>query len=126
MTVKSSWRKPFLATLAKTLNVTASCREAKVSRAVVYRARETSATFAKQWDDATDQAVDVLEAAAFTRAVTVSDGLLQFLLKAHRPGMYRDVSRVQHTGGDDGAIDVTLSIMDLAKQAAERGEDGAG
>jgi len=42
------------------------------------------------WDDAVDAAVDALAAEARTRAFDGSDVLLMFLLKAHRPQVYRD------------------------------------
>jgi hypothetical protein len=103
-----SWWAPFLDALGKSAVVLLACRAAGVSRATVYRHRARSGRFARRWDDALEDAVDMLEAEARRRALhgtdrpvyyrgeavgTVreySDTLLIFLLKASRPERYRD------------------------------------
>ncbi len=96
------WRPAFLAALRNSANVRASCMAAGISRKTAYQHRNRSAEFRAQWDDAIEDACDVLEAEAWQRARSTSDVLLIFLLKAHRPGMYRD--RFEITGKDGGAI----------------------
>jgi hypothetical protein len=102
------WKQIFIEELARSGNVLLSSRKAGVSRTAVYKARNEDPTFADQWDDAIDEAVDLLEAVARGRAVNgtekpvyrggvqvgtireYSDTLLIFLLKAHRPERFRD------------------------------------
>jgi hypothetical protein len=98
------WRPQFLAALRNSGNIRASCQAAGVSRQVVYDHRRRSAEFRQQWDEALEDAIDVLEAEARRRAMQSSDTLLIFLLKAHRPEKYSERVR----------LDV------LIRQAAER------
>jgi hypothetical protein len=102
------WKRIFIEELARSGNVLLSSRKAGVNRATVYVARKDDPAFADQWDDAIDEAVDLLEAVARGRAVNgtekpvyrggvqvgtireYSDTLLMFLLKAHRPERFRD------------------------------------
>ena len=102
------WEKAFLETLEQTANVKLACSSAGVSRAVVYRRRARNPEFSAKWGEAVDQAVELLEAEARRRAAVgveepvyyqgavvghvrkYSDVLLIFLLKAHRPRVYRD------------------------------------
>jgi hypothetical protein len=102
------WKQIFIDELARSGNVLLSSRKAGVGRTTVYQARKDDPAFADQWDDAIDEAVDLLEAVARGRAVNgtdkpvyqggvqvgtireYSDTLLIFLLKAHRPERFRD------------------------------------
>jgi hypothetical protein len=71
----------------------------------VYRWRDKWSTFADDWDEAIDDACDMLEAEAWRRAIEKnSDRLLMFLLKAHRPNKYKDRSAVEHSGDGGGPI----------------------
>lgn len=115
----------FLAVLAETGNVSEAVKATTVSRRFVYDERERNAEFAAEWDDALDQASDVMEREALRRAVegwdepvfgsmgqglgsgqvgTVrkySDTLLIFLLKGVRPEKYRERTDVRHSGKID-------------------------
>lgn len=102
------WKQVFIDELARSGNVLLSSRKAGVGRTSVYQTRRDDPAFADQWDDAIDEAVDLLEAVARGRAVNgtdkpvyhrgvavgtvreYSDILLMFLLKAHRPERFRD------------------------------------
>jgi hypothetical protein len=102
------WKQIFIEEVARSGSVLLSSRKAGVCRATVYEARKVDPAFADQWDDAIDEAVDLLEAVARGRAVNgtdkpvyqggvqvgtirqYSDALLIFLLKAHRPERFRD------------------------------------
>lgn len=119
---KDAWRVSFLDALAVAGNVSEAARTAGVSRAFVYEERARDAGLAAAWDDALDQAADVMEREALRRAVegweepvfgsvgqgmgsgeigTVrkySDTLLIFLLKGARPEKYRERTDVQHGG----------------------------
>ena len=85
-----SWKPTFLAALSKNANVSASCVQASVKRITVYKARDVDEKFRKQWDEALDEATEILEAEARRRALAESDTMLIFLLKAHRPKVYRE------------------------------------
>lgn len=93
------WWPRFLAALRNSANVRAACQAAGIERKTAYRNRHQYRGFAKAWDEAIEDACDVLEAEAWQRARSTSDLLLIFLLKAHRPAMYRETVKQQHEGG---------------------------
>ena len=115
------WEGQFFETLRETGNIRSSARAAGIGRATAYRYRAYD-DFRAAWDEALDDAVDMLEAEAWRRAKdgvekpvfhggqqvgTVreySNNLLQFLLRAHRPAKYRDNARVEVTGADGKSI----------------------
>jgi len=89
----------FLSKMRNSGNVYASCEAAGVSRTTAYRWRKKWATFAAEWNDAKDDAVDRLDLEAWKRATQGrSDRLLMFLLKAHKPDVYNPVQRQVVTG----------------------------
>jgi hypothetical protein len=102
------WAPAFLAALRNSANVRASCQAAGVAREHAYRYRKTHPGFARQWKGALEDACDVLEAEARKRASSGSDLLLIFLLKAHRPDVYRETVRHQ--------IDLEGEVARLAEQ----------
>jgi hypothetical protein len=112
-----AWVPKFLEALSKLGNVRLACSHAEVSRNVAYVHRNTNAEFAERWDDAMDEAVDLLEHECRRRAAhgvererwtrigtdengrplfkmiverEYSDVLLMFLIKGARPEKYRD------------------------------------
>lgn len=91
-----TWEPAFLVTLRNAGNVRAACEAAGVDRKTAYAHRKRYAEFAHAWTDAMEDALDVLEAAAIQRARTTSDTLLIFLLKAHRPEIYRERITIDH------------------------------
>ena len=109
------WRPIFLSILRDTANVRAACKAAGVTRPVAYTHKWHSKEFAIQWDTALADAVDVLEAAARQRALTISDTLLIFLLKSHRPEVYRETLTLR--------IEQERILDDTRKLAIERGLD---
>lgn len=92
------WTKAFLTTLRKSGNVSQSARSAKIARRTAYARREIDEEFKAAWDEAIEEATDDLEEEARKRAIKTSDTLLIFLLKANRPGKYRETIRQEHTG----------------------------
>src|SRR5437879_1558687 len=84
------WRAVFLRTLAKTPSVTFAAKAACVPRRTAYAHREQDPEFAEAWNDALDQSLDVLEHEVYQRAIEGDAQLAMFLLKAHRPAVYRD------------------------------------
>jgi hypothetical protein len=89
------WQDTFIAALRNSGNIRASCLAAGISRETAYKERRRLATFAKRWDEALEESIDLLEAAARQRAMNISDTLLIFLLKAHRPDKYGEKVRLE-------------------------------
>ena len=85
--------------LRETPSVKAACAAAGVNRTTAYRARADDEQFAAQWQSALDEAVDVVEATAFKLASEGEPRLIEFILKAHRPSVYRERSEVAVAGG---------------------------
>lgn len=110
----------FLSRLRESGNIRASCEAAGVPRSTAYRWRDRWATFRDEWDEALEDALDILEATAWKRAVKEqSDRLLMFLLKAHRPDKYKDRSQVEHSGDGGGPIVITLTWDDNDDDASD-------
>ena len=94
------WRKKFLRALAKTGNVTRSCRAAGISKMHAYRVFHKSPRFAAAWESALESSIDVLEAEARRRALKDDrDALLMFLLRGLRARVYGDKRKLEHSGG---------------------------
>ena len=133
MTPKRDWQPAFIELLRETGNVTLAAQHVGQSRNQAYHVRRHSEDFAAQWDEALGEGIDLLEAEAWRRAVTgvdkpvfykgevvgsitkYSDRLLMFLLRAHRPQVFRDGGKVKHTGATDVGVD-----KDREKRTMER------
>lgn len=103
--------KLFLEKLRNSGNIRLSCRAADVPRSTVYYWRRKFRTFEDAWDEALEDACDILEGEAWKRAVEdKSDRLLMFLLKAHRRVMYGDRLNVS-IGDIDAAIERELEKL---------------
>lgn len=105
----------FLEALAASGNVYVACKRSGVPRRTAYDWRKRWKTFADEWQDALDDALDKLEGEAWKRAKVQSDRLIMFLLKAHRPELYSDRVKMEHSGEGGGAIVVKLGGVDLDK-----------
>lgn len=92
------WQAIFLERLAASPNVSAACRAAKVSRKHAYATRKADPEFAEAWADAHAESIDELEEIAYVRAKLESDTLTIFLLKSHRPDVYRETVKQEHGG----------------------------
>lgn len=98
----TSWHERFLQLLGSTCNVTLAARGAGVSRATAYGHKNTMPEFSELWENAEQEAVELLEAEAWKRARAKSDLLIMFLLKAHRREKYQD--RYEVTGKDGAPV----------------------
>jgi hypothetical protein len=116
------WQIPFIAALRNSANIRYACEEAGVTRQSAYEYREKHAKFRAQWDEALDDACDILEGMAWKRSEG-SDQLLMFLLKAHRPDKFRE--RHEIMGRDGGAIPLVVQAIDYSKSIAPLKPDDA-
>lgn len=90
-------RQLFLDKLRNTCNVRASCQAANIDRKTAYNHKESDPEFAAQWEQAEQEAVDLLEAKAWNNAMQKdSETSLWNLLKAHRPQKYKDKTDNYH------------------------------
>jgi hypothetical protein len=92
-TTEKHWRLLFLDGLRMHGMVTQAAIGAGIHRNTAYFERQRDPEFAKEWQEALDRGVDMLEDIAKQRAFAGSDTLLIFLLKSHRPQKYRDTIR---------------------------------
>ena len=123
---KSEWKPRFVESLREVGNVSAAARHAGVSRQTVYKERKSSEQFRDAWDDAMEEAMDLLEAEARRRAVEgthkpvfykgaavgeireYSDTLTIFLLKGRRSDVFGDRVKQEITGDRGGPVTVRV------------------
>jgi hypothetical protein len=103
---RPDWVPRFLEVFGATGNVRLSSTAAGVSRDAPYKRAQADASFARDWLQAREDAVDILEAEARRRALTTSDSLLVFLLKSLRPETFRD------------RVDITVDLQRQAQRIA--------
>lgn len=104
---KGDWAPRFLEVLAQCPDVSRACQAVGIQRSTAYRRRQSDEDFAIAWADAHDKSLDELEAALFQRAKDTDTTAAIFLLKSHRPLIYRERVDVSHSGG----VDVNLAGM---------------
>ncbi len=121
------WHPIFLEALARSPNVSRACKAAGIARRTAYAAQEADPEFAKAWQDALDAGTDNLVGECYRRAARgtrepvfhqgaqcgeirkYSDTLAIFLLKSHRPEVYREKIEADVTsGGKPFAVTVYL------------------
>lgn len=95
---KLTAKKPFIANLGGSGNVSAACAAAGISRQTAYQWRDSDPVFAAEWDAKLEEGLDELEREAQRRAKESSDTLLIFLLKSKRRSVFGDQSKVEHSG----------------------------
>ena len=104
------WRPAFLAMLRNAGVVRLACSAAGVSRSVAYQHRDFDPSFAAQWDEALEDACDLIEARGKALALEGSERMIEFFLRAHRRRVYGE------------RLDVTIAVQRAAERlAAEQG-----
>jgi hypothetical protein len=103
---RPAWTPRFVEVFAATGNVRLAASAAGVSRDAPYKRAQADPEFAAAWLRAREDAIDMLEAEARRRALSSSDSMLQFLLRAERPSKYRD------------RVEVTLDLRHEASKIA--------
>jgi hypothetical protein len=91
--ITALWRCRFLRALREIPSVKHACFAAGIDRATAYRHREQDEAFAAQWKDAIQASVDELEHKAFQLALGGDSNLITFMLRCHKPEVYRDTQR---------------------------------
>jgi len=82
-------KKTFIAALTAQGTVYHAAKAARISRQTAYRWQREDPEFAEAWDEAHENAVDVVESTIYQQAVGGNTLAAIFYLKAHRP-IYRD------------------------------------
>lgn len=108
-------RGAFLEALAKYGVVKHACEASGMSRKTVYDWRSRDEEFAEQWREALESACDTLEEAARERAISRSDTLIMFLLRAYRPQVFGERRRIDVTATHK----LEISDGDLMERAKE-------
>jgi plasmid stabilization system protein ParE len=114
--MREDWQPKFLETLLETPNVSEACRAANISRVRAYAVKAEDPVFAQAWEDALESSTDDLAAECYRRARhgtekpvfhmgqecgrirEYSDTLAIFLLKSHRPEVYREKVEQSQSG----------------------------
>lgn len=122
------WAPAFLTALRNSGNVRASAQKVGISRRLAYKVREEEPEFKKLFDDAQEDAIDLLEAMARKRAMEGDTTLLIFMLKSLRRSVYGDRLRVDNITIEQEAVKMAeLAGVDPARliEAAQRIASGA-
>jgi hypothetical protein len=87
------WRSRFLQALRQTPSVKHACKAAGIGRVTAYKHCKEDDEFAALWKDAIQSSVDELEYKAFELALAGDSNLITFMLRCHKPEVYRDVQK---------------------------------
>lgn len=122
--IDTSWHPRFIRSLECGANVRMACKDAGVTSDTAYTHRQRFPDFARQWAEAMDLGIAELESVARRRAIESSDVLMIFLLKAHRPEVYRETHRHEVSGpsGQAVPVEITDARAKLAALIARRQE----
>lgn len=112
---RRDWRPAFLKGFQKAGTVTGGCEHAKINRTTAYRERQRNETFALAWDDVEAGVTLHLESRAVELALAGEVRLLEFLLKARLPAVYREYHQVELAGPDGGPVKLDGLGLDLEK-----------
>ena len=110
---RSAAQRKFLAAHQLGASTTQAAHVAGVSRATLYRWRDSDPEFAQAWLESRDKSMEDLEVAAYKRAIQGNDRLLMFLLKSHMPLTYnkRQQPVLPDSGNSQG-----ISFTDIAER----------
>jgi len=109
---RRDWRPAFLRALAKWPSVTHAAKAAHIDRSTTYAAYRTEPPFAEQWDAALAEGVGAVEDTAWERTRTDTTMMI-FMLKSHKPDVYRETVNQKHTGD----VRLTVDLNSLIEKA---------
>lgn len=124
VTVSYKTRKAFLDEVQKGYSDHRAARAAMTTVKAMKKLAEEDANFKEDWEDAVTAGLARLEDKARDRAMTGSDSLMMFLLKARDRKKYGDKQEVEHSGGIDLTGAKEKLAARLASLAKRRGEAG--
>jgi hypothetical protein len=103
------WKPIFLANLAGGGNIRGACLAAGIGRSTAYDAKAADEAFADAWEDAEEDAVDAVEAQAWTRALNGDPRMIELVLSGRRRDIYgKNNHTLEGTGG--GPVRVTFKM----------------
>ena len=105
------WEKRFLAALAVHGNITQAAKDAGVARRTVYDRRDASPTFTEKWDEVLEEAIDAIEIAVYTAALSGDMQTARWFLSRRRPQVYGDRMALEHSGKDGGPIQTDMKVI---------------
>jgi hypothetical protein len=112
---RRDWRPVFLKGFQNAGTVTGGCEAAKINPTTAYRARQRDEAFALKWADIESGVTLHLESRAVELALAGEVRLIEFLLRARRPEMYREQYQLEHVGPGGGPVEVESLGLDLSK-----------
>ena len=122
---RTARKQVFLDELRQRYSVYHACKAAGIGRTTVYAWRQDDDEFAKAWDAALADAVDVLEASAYQRALEGDTALTKFLLKGALPDKYKERVASTVSNPDGSALLAGLKVTYVSGQE-ESGKDSRG
>ena len=93
------------------MGVRKACELAKIANHAVYRELRANPEFLKEWQEALDRSVVILEAEAVRRASVCSDFLLWKLLSCRLKSRYGEAGSVGSTGVTPN-IELNINVRD--------------
>jgi hypothetical protein len=113
------WKKNFLEGVRVAATIQAGCDKAGVSRGFINHERKRDPAFEREFQDAIDAAIDYAQQSAFERGKLQSDKLLMFILRSHRPEIYREMKEMQRAGNPQEGINAALSDEERIRRITE-------
>lgn len=127
------WKPKWLEAYEGHGTVVAACRAVNISRDTAYRHRRSDPEFGAKWDELQNVVVAQIEQTLVEVALDNSRGsdqirAAEIILKANRPGKYRESMKVEHGGTIrhevDEALDDEINRFLAAHDQAGEVEDG--
>lgn len=113
-------KKTFIDELRVRCSVFHAAKAAQISRDTVYRWRKEDLQFAADWNDAIEDAVDVIEESMYQRALAGDTTLTIFFMKGNR-ARYRD-KLILDVNKLDADIERELALIAARGEGAALGE----
>lgn len=124
MTKDERWKRIFLEAFRESGIISQALMISGISRGQLRTALDKDPEFLEAFHDAKADAIDSLETEAVRRAKDGSDQLLMFLLKSHRPEVYRENHKIEVSGHLD--VDHRSTLMEKLAAMAEALAAGPG
>ena len=117
MSRRERWKDLFIEAFRESGIISQALMYAGINRTVLRAGLEKDKDFLEEFHDAKADAIDSLETEAVRRAKDGSDQLLMFLLKSHRPEVYRENHKIEVSGHFE--VDHKNALMDKLAAMAE-------